>query len=197
MASSGKRYYLTDHLGSTRSLLDEEGAVIAAYDYWPYGKVLASSGTGSTHFRFTGHERDAESSLDYMLARSYDYNIGRFLRPDPMADARPWISPYSYAQNNPLNRVDPTGMLDWVERSDGTVVWDDHVTSAGDPDLSEGDKYLGENAIVVTHNRDENLEEPINTAMIQFYSERNRKGPSAYIMGNTVPADVPNLERCV
>ena len=108
---SAKRYYLADHLGSTRSLLDEEGTVTAAYDYWPYGKVLASSGTGSTHFRFTGHERDAESNLDYMLARSYAFDIGGFLRPDPMQDAYPGISPYAYAANNPLKYVDPDGRV--------------------------------------------------------------------------------------
>ncbi len=109
VAGSGTRYYLADHLGSTRSLIDEEGTVTAAYDYWPYGDILASGGSEETHFRFTGHERDAESNLDYMLARSYDYNIGRFLRPDPMQDEYPGISPYAYANNNPLKYVDPDG----------------------------------------------------------------------------------------
>ncbi len=109
IAGDSASYYLADHLGSTRSLVDEEGAVTAAYDYWPYGKVLALSGTGSTHFRFTGHERDSESSLDYMLARSYAYDVGRFLRPDPMQGEYPGISPYAYANNNPLKYVDPDG----------------------------------------------------------------------------------------
>ena len=111
VAGGSQKYYLTDHLGSTRSLLDEEGTVTAAYDYWPYGKILATSGTDATHFRFTGHERDSESDLDYMLARSYAYDIGRFLRPDPMQDKYPGISPYAYAANNPLKYVDPDGRL--------------------------------------------------------------------------------------
>ena len=111
IAGSSASYYLADHLGSTRSLVGEDGAVTAAYDYWPYGKILVSSGTGATHFRFTGHERDAESGLDYMLDRNYAYNIGRFLRPDPMQDEYPGISPYAYAANNPLKYVDPDGRI--------------------------------------------------------------------------------------
>ena len=109
VSGSGTSYYLADHLGSTRSLIDEAGNVTAAYDYWPYGKMLASSGAESTHFRFTGHERDDESRLDYMLERSYAYDMGRFLRPDPMQDEYPGISPYVYAANNPLKFVDPDG----------------------------------------------------------------------------------------
>ena len=111
IAGSSASYYLADHLGSTRSLVDEAGAVTAAYDYWPYGEILASSGTGATHFRFTGHERDAESNLDYMLNRNYAYDVGRFLRPDPMQDEYPGISPYAYANNNPLKYVDPDGRV--------------------------------------------------------------------------------------
>ena len=116
------RYYLADHLGSTRSLIDEAGSITTAYDYWPYGKVLASSGAESTHLRFTGHERDAESSLDYMLARSYAYDIGRFLRPDPMQAEYPGISPYAYANNNPLKYVDPDGRLLWKVVTKGLKV---------------------------------------------------------------------------
>ena len=111
IAGSSHRYYLADRLGSTRALVDESGSVTATYDYRPYGKVLASSGTDATRFRFTGHERDAESNLDYMLARSYAYDVGRFLRPDPMQDEYPGISPYAYANNNPLKFVDPDGNL--------------------------------------------------------------------------------------
>ena len=111
IAGSSHRYYLADHLGSTRALVDESGTVAATYDYRPYGKVLATSGTDATRFRFTGHERDAESNLDYMLARSYAYDVGRFLRPDPMQDEYPGLSPYAYANNNPLKYVDPDGRV--------------------------------------------------------------------------------------
>ncbi len=111
ISGSSAGYYLADHLGSTRSLVDGNGTVTATYDYRPYGKMLATSGTDTTRFRFTGHERDDESSLDYMHARSYAYDIGRFLRPDPMQGEYPGISPYVYVANNPLRFIDPDGRL--------------------------------------------------------------------------------------
>ena len=122
VASSGNRYYLADHLGSTRALVDDEGAVTATYDYWPYGDILATSGAESTHFRFTGHERDSEAGLDYMIERSYAFDIGRFTRPDPMQDEYPGISPYAYANNNPLKYVDPDGRLLWKVVTKGLKV---------------------------------------------------------------------------
>ncbi|MEO9803424.1 MAG: RHS repeat-associated core domain-containing protein [Reichenbachiella sp.] len=38
--------------------------------------------------------------------------ISRWLSPDPLADERYNVSPYNFVQNNPINRVDPTGLLD-------------------------------------------------------------------------------------
>ena len=122
IAGDSASYYLADHLGSTRAFVDDSGAVTATYDYWPYGDILATSGAESTHFRFTGHERDPESGLDYMLARSYAYDIGRFLRPDPMQDEYPGLSPYAYANNNPLKYVDPDGRLLWKVVTKGLKV---------------------------------------------------------------------------
>ena len=156
IAGSSASYYLADHLGSTRSLVGEDGAVIAAYDYWPYGKVLASSGTDFTHFRFTGHERDVESGLDYMLARSYAYDVGRFLRPDPMQDAYPGISPYAYANNNPLKYVDPDGNIPLIPVA--IAVWGlaevllsaydvyDAASTVLDPDATAGQKVFSVSA---------------------------------------------------
>jgi RHS repeat-associated protein len=64
----------------------------------------------------TGKERDAESGLDYFGARYYSSSMGRFSSPDPsgLAYADPAnpqsLNLYSYAQNNPLTNVDPTGL---------------------------------------------------------------------------------------
>ncbi len=123
ISGNSSSYYLADHLGSTRSLVDGSGTVTATYDYRPYGKVLATSGTDAIRFKFTGHERDDESGLDYMLARSYAYDIGRFLRPDPMQDEYPGLSPYAYVANNPLKFIDPDGRLVYfVNQKTGDIV---------------------------------------------------------------------------
>jgi RHS repeat-associated protein len=64
--------------------------------------------------RITGKERDAESGLDYFIARYYSGAQGRFTSPDePFAG---WdqhdpqsFNLYNYTSNNPLNRIDPDG----------------------------------------------------------------------------------------
>ncbi|THF52785.1 hypothetical protein E6C50_00810 [Flavobacterium supellecticarium] len=76
----------------------------------------------------------------------------------------------------------------WVEAADGTIYWDENATSQGT--TKPGETYLGPNVLVGTHNRDSNLNEPINSAKFQLYLEKNKNGSSAEIMGNTVPADV-------
>ena len=65
---------------------------------------------------YTGKERDAESGNDYFGARYYAISMGRFLSPDPAALTYADITNpqsfnlYSYALNNPLKFIDPTGM---------------------------------------------------------------------------------------
>lgn len=59
--------------------------------------------------RFTGHEREEEVGLDYMQARRYVAEFGRFLSVDPLADEFAGWTPYNYVMNNPVRLVDPTG----------------------------------------------------------------------------------------
>ncbi len=66
---------------------------------------------------FTGKERNSESGNDYFGARYYASSMGRFMSPDPLLnsgrpdDPQSW-NRYSYVRNNPLSRIDPTGLYD-------------------------------------------------------------------------------------
>jgi len=66
----------------------------------------------SSRYTFSGKERDIETDYSYFGARYYNSDISLWLSVDPMAHLRSWVSPYSYCQNNPISRVDPTGALD-------------------------------------------------------------------------------------
>jgi RHS repeat-associated protein len=76
----------------------------------------------SEPMKFTGHERDWDGWLnvdnddyvDYMHARYYDPNLGRFLSVDPTWSSADHVKPqtwnrYSYVLNNPINNMDPDG----------------------------------------------------------------------------------------
>jgi len=118
--TSGTRYVVTDHLGSTRLLLDETGTCKSRMDYAPFGAEIERVGepcyTSSTDIaqKFTGKERDGETGLDYFGARYLSGAQGRFTSPDrPLLDQHPedpqsW-NLYSYVRNNPLKFLDPNG----------------------------------------------------------------------------------------
>jgi len=86
--------------------------------------------TSQKRYKYVGKERDEETGLYYYGFRYYAAWLCRFVSVDPMKEERIWLNPYNYVQNNPINRVDPTGMVDEeppegatsVERnSDGTI----------------------------------------------------------------------------
>ena len=106
-------YYVNDHLGNTRVVLDEAGDVKEFYDYYPFGLSLRENivGDEKARFKFTGKELDEEQGLDwyYFGARYYDASIGRWLSLDPLAGKYQSLSPYNYVANNPLLFVDYDG----------------------------------------------------------------------------------------
>ena len=113
-----REYKIVDHLGSTRVVLDSNAAVLGTYDYEPFGKPLAKTGLDSRK-SFIDREKDKESALNNLGARSFDDGNGIFTSIDPIWETfRSW-SPYHYSYDNPLNYQDPSGFgpfSDWLVR---------------------------------------------------------------------------------
>jgi|GEM_PF-5693852 len=111
-------HYHVNHLGTPRLVTDQNHILIGKHTYYPFGAEmdLMPRENPIELMKFTGHERDIvasdNNSLDYMHARFYNGNLGRFLSIDPIGgDAflpQSW-NRYSYVANNPLNRTDPSG----------------------------------------------------------------------------------------
>lgn len=115
--TNGQLIYLHgDHLGSANVITDTAGVEQEVIEYDPWGLKLKhtrpqSSPQTAWHY-FNGKLFDDETELYYYGARYYDPKIGRFLTPDskvPDFSNPQALNRYSYALNNPVNRVDPTG----------------------------------------------------------------------------------------
>jgi len=106
-------------------ITDQDGKVLSKHDYLAYGEEITTADFQTNRMKFTGHERDPETGLDYMLARYYSSGSGRFLqvdsgydysKTDPMS-----FNLYSCVRGNPIMGTDPTG-TNWF-KIDGKWKW--------------------------------------------------------------------------
>ena len=114
--SEDYEYFYLDDLSSRRAVLNSSGSVTDKFTYSAYGKVTHVSGSNAYLASFTGKEYDATGYI-YFNARYYDPETGRFLSEDALKDG---LNFYSYAANNPLRFVDPSGL--WVNFAIGAGV---------------------------------------------------------------------------
>lgn len=106
--SSTNYFYSKDHLGSIRSMTDDNGDVQAAYSFDPFGRPEKLEGVLESDFQFAGYYLHARSGLNLTIARAYSADLGRFINRDPIGEDG-GINLYGYVQNDPLGAVDPQG----------------------------------------------------------------------------------------
>ncbi|HYK36953.1 RHS repeat-associated core domain-containing protein [Alloacidobacterium sp.] len=148
------RYFYHDHLSSVQAATDNNASAITAeVDYEPLGMhgdpsnpaLSSSRGLGSIRKDFTEQTLDAPLELLDMNGRIYDPRLGRFLTPDPIVQ-RPMrsesLNPYSYALNNPLKWIDPSGFQS--QSADGNAdEWEPYPgTSAECSNCQMGEEFI-------------------------------------------------------
>lgn len=143
------RYIHTDNLGSTNITSDTNQNRAQWFDYAPYGSVIASSNTGTTTDarQYIGQFSDA-SGLSYLNARYYNPTQGQFVTQDPVYLGNPSqqnlrdpqsLNAYSYSENNPINRSDPTGLYSLLQVASGQATWGQYWG-----DVNQGAMIMGQ-----------------------------------------------------
>jgi len=119
---SATRMMHGDYLGGIVPQTGSAGMSQYGARYDAFGATYATSGSSWGSFGFAGqwgYQTDADSGLMLLGHRYYDSSTGRFLSRDPIKDGRNW---YVYADNNPLNGVDPDGLTIIKIRKTGIAI---------------------------------------------------------------------------
>ena len=115
-------YYIRDHQGNNRLVVDGNGNEEQKNEYYPYGGPWgdASTNQGFQPFKYNGKELDRMHGLDWYDygARRYDPAYCMFTQMDPLCEDTPHLNPYVYCAGNPVNYVDPDGRHVRVTRNE-------------------------------------------------------------------------------
>jgi len=101
-----------DAHGSVRYLTDSVGQLTDTFDYDAFGNLISHAGTTPVTHLYASEEFDADLGLYQLRARYLNPGTGRFWTRDSfegyLTDPASRHA-YTYAQNDPANRVDPGG----------------------------------------------------------------------------------------
>jgi len=123
-------------------------SIINAEDYYPFGLTFNEYQNQEEQGNFNlyqGKELQEDLGLNTydFHARMYDPTIGRTFQLDPHLENYYDWSPYSWAGDNPIIMIDPSGM-DWYTHSEsGNLHW--YNGTYGDDKIPDGYKRLGDN----------------------------------------------------
>ena len=136
-------YYLQDHQGNNRVVLNQNGTVEEVNHYYPFGGLFASSNNVQP-YKYNWKELDTKNGLNWYDygARMYDPALGRFTTVDPMAGEDYTTSPYGYCGNNPTNFIDPSGCLPSpIYDRNGNLLGTDDEGLQGDAIIMDADDF--------------------------------------------------------
>jgi RHS repeat-associated protein len=111
LTNAGVAFYLTDHLGSVRDLMDSNGVIQDHIDYDGYGNATHTTIAFADSRGFASGEYDYDTKQEHFGARYYDPSTGRWTSQDPLSFGGGDSNLYRYVGNNATNRVDPSGLV--------------------------------------------------------------------------------------
>ena len=101
-------WYVIDGQGNVVALTDQGGNVVDSYSYDQWGRPTTVQESVPQQLRFAGYWYDSELGWYWLSVRSYDPALGRFLQPDP--SEQEGLFSYAYANDNPVDQADPSGL---------------------------------------------------------------------------------------
>ena len=113
-------------------------------DYDSYGNVLADSNPGFQPFGFAGGLYDQDTKLVRFGVRDYDAATGRWTTFDPSLFAGSDTNLYGYAMSNPIDMVDPSGLMAWICYSGNHVFINLYVHYIGPGATPDGIKWTNQ-----------------------------------------------------
>ncbi|MCH4148112.1 MAG: RHS repeat-associated core domain-containing protein [Prevotella sp.] len=119
-------FYIKDHLGDDRVVVDEKGTIEQINHYYPFGGLMGESRnlTSNQKYKYNGKELDRMHGLDWYDygARMYDAALGQWHSMDPLAEKYMGISPYVYCMDNPVKFIDPDGKDGRIEKKRSIIL---------------------------------------------------------------------------
>jgi large repetitive protein len=113
-------FYEKDGLGSTTALTSINGSITSTYAYDAFGNSIGFTGSEVNNYLYAGEQYDSNLSEYYLRARYYDSATGRFTRKDTFEGFQEIpisLHKYLYANGNPVNGTDPSGLFNLAEAS--------------------------------------------------------------------------------
>ena len=151
-----KTTYLTNPHGDVVQLLNKSGKVTKTYDYDAFGNEINPDEKDENPIRYAGEYFDVETGTQYLRARYYAPELGRFITRDTYTgedDDSLSLHLYTYCANDGVNFTDPSGFAKYAgetELAGMSLVLDNYVSVMNNRSSSKTEWISNKKGSVIT-----------------------------------------------